>query len=725
MGRRGLGRRGGATLAGAVARLVGAAAAGVVVVGAVAAGSGAVGTSSVALAEDEVTASIDPVRVSLTGLAPVALTATSDLSASGTISNSGLETLTEVSVRLTISTMALPDRRSLRTGTDIGAAVETTPLYDSTEEVAGVLRPGAKRQYRVTADESSLPVSAPGIYVVGVEVTGVGPAGFVILGSTYSLMPYVPEPIDPVNVVWLWPLASWPAQTPDGVLLTDVVSRDVQEDGRLTQLLTVGRTTPALTWVIDPQLLQMTADMSNGYLVERGGEIRPGSDQQGAASWLDLLRRTLNPAQKGKGDPPRIPDLASLPYADPDADATVRSGLAGDVVRATTMAAPMTEEHLEREPDSVMAWAAGGRMTAGALDALASAGVTSVVMRDNAMPVSTTLDYTPSGYADIATDAGKVRALLLDSGLLRALTLPQGNLASVLQARQRFISELAFIALEPAPRPRHVVAGSGSVRWSPNPRLLNAILAALRGTSWSRLVPVSAMLELPANNVTRISADYDSKARGRELSSDYLDSLISTQESLDSLRSVLTTPARSTAGLTSALLRAESAAWRTRERTGLELLASIDADIARTTSAVYVIPRDNVTFSGDRGSVPITVANDHDQDVIVGVQVTADPASRLETTPLTDVVIEAGKRASLEVPVRIVGGGALSVDIQLTDGRGNDFGEAVPLELRTTAYSRAATWVAVGAAILLGLLVIFDIVRRARGRRRPTPEAAA
>ena len=670
-----------------------------------------------ARAEDPVlTTATNPIRVTLTGLAPVALTEATALSASGKISNSGLDTLRDVNVRLTISTQPLPDRRSLRLGDDVGATVDTAPIYDSTVAVAKALLPGAKRQYRLSAPKGSIALSAPGVYVVGVEVTGIGSAGPTILGSSYTLLPYLPDPIDPINVTWLWPLAGWPAQSANGVLLDDKPSKEIAPGGRLDLLVDAGRTVPTISWVVDPQLVQMTADMASGYLVERDGQVRPGSAQEPAAEWLANLEQVLVPTKKSAGAPP---DLLGLPYADPDADALIRAGLSSDAVRATTDSAPMLDRQLGRAPDPVIAWASGGRMTSKAIDTFASAGVTTVVLRDNAMPVSGELDYTPSGYADIATEAGPVRALLVDSGLLRALNLPQGNLASVLAARQRFIAELAFVALEPGPAPRYLVAAAGSVRWDPNPRLLTGIIAALRGTPWTRLVPVSTVLELPPSNVTRAFDGGNTKSRARELSTDYLSRVQQTQEDISALRSVLSQPLPVVTPLTDTLLRAESSAWRTRTKTGTAILDSVDANIAQTVSSVYVVPRSDVTLSGDRGKIPVTVANDLDQDVTVGVRVTADPASRLESEPLTNVLIEAGTRASLEIPVRIVGGDALNVSVQLTDGAGAAFGAGEPLELRTTAYSRAATWVAVAAAVILVLLVVFDIVRRARGRRRP------
>ena len=90
--------------------------------------------------------------------------------------------------------------------------------------------------------------------------------------------------------------------------------------------------------------------------------------------------------------------------------------------------------------------------------------------------------YTPSGYVDIETTGGRVRALVIDPGLLTALDLAQGNQATVLAARQRFLAELAYVALEPADQPRYLIAAAASPRWDANPRLLRAILASLRST---------------------------------------------------------------------------------------------------------------------------------------------------------------------------------------------------------------------------------------------------
>ena len=664
-----------------------------------------------------------PVRITITGLAPVALGQGTTLSMSGTVSNTGLSTITAVSVRLTMSTTPIVERRELRKATDTEGGYGSIPLYDTTTALVDALPPGAKSDYRLSVDVSQLPLSAPGVYVIGAEAIGYGPAGYVILDTARTLIPYMPDPMTPVNVTWLWPLATAPAQTPDDVLLGETISREVSPGGRLDDLLAAGGPSPAISWVVDPQVLQVTDDMSDGYLVDKGGQIRAGTAADAAAAWLARAKQILGKPEDNERSTPRQRPLWVMPYADPDSDALVRAGLATDIVRATTAAPEVAARQLGRDPDGTLAWAAGGRLDPESLDVLASAGVRTIVVRDKAAPAAAGLAYTPSGYVDVEASGGRVRALVIDPGLLTALELPQGNQATILAARQRFLAELAYVALEPTEETRYLVAAAGSPRWDPNPRLLRALIASLRTTPWTRLVPVSTVLALPDAPVARTVAP-DAR-RARELSSGYLDRITETQGSIDSLRSVLSDPLPVTAPLTSALLRAESSTWRTRPREGERLLDSINASLTATEARVYVVPRDNVVLSGDRGSVPVTVTNDLDQTVRVGVTITANPAARLDAQPLPPVEIEPGRRASLEVPVRVVGGEALTVSVQLTDPSGRAFGEPQSLELRTTAYSRAALWVAIAAAVVLALLVVYDIVRRARQRGMKRPEVPA
>jgi len=682
-----------------------------------------IGLAPGALAED---VQEDPVTVTLTGVSPVALGDSDTLTVSGRIANSGPAELTSISVRLTLSRSPLADRRSIRQAVRGEPPPDAIPLYDTAIAVVDLLALGITEEFRLSVPTANLPVGQPGVYVVGVEVVGSGPAGFVILGTDQVLIPYIPADIAPIGVTWLWPLATWPGQAPDGVLLGDLIPREISAGGRLDGLLEVGATSPGISWVVDPQLLEVVTDMSDGYLIEKGGDIRPGTAQQAAASWQALMRTTLGPRKQPQGErsAPRQRPLVALPYADIDADAVARAGLDTDVIRAATSADELTRTEVDRSPDALVAWAAGGRLDPTALDLLASSGVRAVVVRERAVPLSVDPGYTPTGHADMPTAAAPVRALVIDSGLLSALTMPQASQAQILAARQRFLAELAFVALDGGPAGRTLVAAAGSTRWDPNPRLLRALLASLRSTTWTRLVPVGQLLDEPSTSQARTVAPYDSKDQGRELSADYMQRVVSATTSMDALAGVVANALPLTEPVKTALLRAESSAWRTRPQSGTSLVEVTQRVIASDISRLYVVPREAITLSGDRGLVPVTVANDFDQPVVIGVSLQGSPTARLDATAIETIRIEPGRKASLEVDVRIVGSDPLPVSIQLIDAEGRAYGEPVTIELRTTAYARAALWFAVAAAALLVLLVVFDIVRRARTRRR-TPTGAA
>lgn len=666
-----------------------------------------------------------PVRVTITGLSPVAPGPKSTIIVTGYLANTAMDEISAVSVRLAVSNSPLPSRRAIRQAVEGSADLSEYAISASETPVSNFLRAGGSRKFELRVKAADLLLPGPGVYALGVEVLGSGPAGYAVQGVAHTALPWVPDPVAAVQLAWLWPFATAPLQTANGVFLGDQLPRELQARGRLDTILdTAESATDLITWIVDPQLLQSTSDITAGYLVEKGGQIAPGTGQASARRWLERFQDAVSAQPKTRNEPARAqPTLWDLPYADIDADAVQRAGLDGDVVRAITGAPVLTRQFADRAADGTIYWAPGGQVSQGTMDLLASSGVTAVILRDTAVPPVPAVGFTASGYADLDTRFGTIRALLIDSSLLDALTMPAGNRSEIIAVRQRVLGELAFIALQSPSVTRHIVAAAGSTRWDPDPLMLRVLLTALRVAPWAKLTPAEEFLSLPPSTVPRTPTDYSTKARARELESAYMDQVKKAEQALASIRSVVVNPIAISEPISSALLRAESSTWRLRPRSGEALLATIERTIDARMTQLYVVPREDVIFSGDRGSVPVTVTNDFDSPVVVGVTLTGSPPARLTAEALQGVEIEAGRRASLEVPVRVVGSDPLTVTIQLVDSRGRAFGEPTELQLRTTAYSRAALWVVVGAAVLLALLVVFDIVRRARSRRAAHPGA--
>ena len=649
-------------------------------------------------------------RVAITSLTPFVLVPRGALQLSGRVANAATYDLTELSVRLTISPGPLPNREAIDAVAEGMNSFDGFAISATTTPVAATLQPGRSRDFRIRIRVRDLPLTSSGVYVLGVQVVGVDPRlGYTVLSTARVLLPWVPEqPESALNLVWLWPLSADPGRTPDGVLLGRSTPRDIDNRGRLRRLLDAGSTAPrAVSWIVDPALMQTVDEMTDGYLVEVGGTIEPGEQEDAAKDWIARLQQIASRQS-----------IWSLPYADVDADALLRGGLERDVVRAIGVAPTVVANSLESSPEGTIYWSPGGRIDASTLTLLASTGIRAVVLRDQALPPLVDPGFTPSGSVDLDTSFGPMRAVVSDAGLMSALSMPQGNASEVLAARQRFMSELAFVALEQsAGQPRVIVAAGRSTRWSANPRLLRELLTSLRLSSWITPMTLDSLLAIPPSAVARTRDSYGSAQRERELPVNYVQRIVVEQQNLGLLQSVLSNSVDLVEPISESLLRSGSSAWRTNIVRGELLLDSINTDLSADIAKVAVVSRGTVIFSGNSGSVPITVANDFDRAVTVGLRLTGQPAARLVSEPLESVEIGPGRRASLEVPVRIVGGDPLPVTVHVITPDGRDFGAITTLELQTTAYSRAALWVSVGAAALLVLLVILDTYRRARQRR--------
>jgi hypothetical protein len=652
----------------------------------------------------------DPVRISLTRVSPSILTEKDILIITGSVANASFNEFYDVMVQLRLSYGPLATRAQLGRVTAGNPSWDGDVVSGSTISVAAVLGVGGRAQFRIELPATALPVSTAGAYALGVEVVASDGTTYSRRGAVRTLLPWMPasQQLSPTRLAWLWPLADSPARDERGVLIGDTTQTEISLGGRLRNLVEIGAKYSAdTTWVTDPALLQTVQAMTQGYLVEIDGNVEPGTRSGQAKTWITSLNdATLLGAQSR---------VWTLPYADVDLNGLHRNGLDRDLVRAVTTASPTTGAALGHTPQGGLAWAPGGGFDPGTIDALAGTGVRVVVMRDSAMP-ATDPAITPTGSAELNTADGKLRAILLDTGLRESLSMRQQTSTQILLARQRFLAELAFVAMEAPDIPRTLIAGPSSPRWDPSGALLRDLMRVTHTTSWIDPVPLDVVLADAPSTIPRTIAPY--VGQSLELPRYYFSRITQAQDTLTGLSTVLSDPTSLAEPALATLLRAESMAWRFQIGDGEGLINSVESALNNTQNSIRVISRNDVILSGDTGSIPVTIANDLDQQVTVGLRLVGTPSARLDAQTVTDIVIEPGKRASVVVPVRVVGGEPVQVAVQLLDGNNAQFGTSSDMQLKTTAYSRAARWFTVGAAILLALMVLFDIYRRVRHRRQ-------
>jgi hypothetical protein len=346
--------------------------------------------------------------------------------------------------------------------------------------------------------------------------------------------------------------------------------------------------------------------------------------------------------------------------------------------------------------------------------------VTALVLSADAMPPTDEATLTEGlATAALPTSVGAIRAVLTDRGLTRTLSLPQRTASDVVLARQRFLAETGVLALTlpPDQSSRAFVAAPSSVRWQATASLIAPLLKATRTAPWLAPRTLTDLLESPAPSASRQRGGYGQRARDAELDSDYMARIVRTSADLDAFTAAIDNPTGITEPFSEALLRAESSAWRSDKRTGNELLVTIRERLAAETSRVRVLTEGTITFSGDSGKVPITISNELDRSVTVGVVLRGRPSLRLNSEPLTGIRIEPGTFTSLDIDARVIGGDPLSVSVQLLNPEGTDYGEPTVITLASTAYARAAAWVVAAAFVAILVFVVVGVVRRIRKAR--------
>jgi hypothetical protein len=658
------------------------------------------------------------VPVTLLSMSPDVPTAADTLVITGTVTNTAATTARQVVVRLRLSPTPVRNRSEL---TDIlaGAAGRSgLTVVGTRSAVSDALAPGARAAFSISVPVSALhlPAGTPEVVVLGVEsladIDGDG-QGTIQTGLTRTFLPWFPADghVRPTPVVWLFPLTTAPSRAGRGVFLDDHLATEVSATGRLTRLLDAAAGAPsAVSWVVDPALLQSLQDMADGYVVRRSdGSTRPGTGSAAAKAWLDRLRALTRSAE-----------VTASAYGDPDVVALHRAGLDVDIALASTTASDLPQQLLAAPVGHGLAWPTGGVADDGTLDVLRASGTRVVVLSGDALPPSPPVNYTPSGSVDLATGGSPLRAAVFDPVVSRLVAAPTSAVSDPATVdpvvrRQAALAEIAMTTLELPSTPRTMVIAPDT-RWSAYGGSTQDLVAAVAAAPFAVPSRLGTLAAGAASDVPRARADYPVAARRAELRPAYLAGVAAARRDLAGLRSVAPdTTGTSTDQLEAGLTRTESAAWRADPFGGRRLLAVVRAAIDGEVARVHVLSRAPVTLPGDSGVIPVTVANDLDRPARVGVRLRGTPATRFVAVDVSPVTLAPGQKRTLEVQARVIGTGPVTVDIALVTPDGQLFGEPIVTEVRSAAYARAAQWVVGGLFGVLIVLLGVNFVRRRRG----------
>ena len=559
---------------------------------------------------------------------------------------------------------------------------------------------GEERSFTMQLPMAELGLTDPGAYPVAVEAVDVGQGS---VAYTPTLLPWMPNGSyeEPTRVSWLWPLALPPARAPNSLITDPALGQQFSDEGRLSALLAAA--TPfasQLSWVLDPQTQQTADVLSAAHQVvgARGPEDRPA--EPGASAWLTALRSELST---------RTTDVSAMGYAFPDTTSLVAAGLTSDVVLATTTAAGQVEEQLGRTVRTGFSWLPAGPTTQESLNVLRGAGATTVVLD----PAAVTSDGS-GAVATLATDSGEITGLIGDAGLSLAMDYLDDPTRGPVLGRQLLLAATAAATVS---IPGGTMAVVPPVTWSPSAQTAAATLTAATSAPWLRLVPLVDLLAEPVADRpnARLVAGDSGETTGLTETQTFGITLGSYAVAV--LGQVTDQPSPAIQRFRESLLRSGSAWWRDQPASGDVQLGQTLSQVNEEQGKLAISTAGTITFPGDQGRVPVTVSNDLDVPANVQVQLTSDPEYRLQSEPVGQLQVPAGQRVSLEVPVTVVGSQPVQVSAQLLTPEGLNYGEPEQFQLRSTAYSRVAQWVIIGALVLLAALVVRSVTGRIRASR--------
>lgn len=653
-----------------------------------------------------------PLLVRLTGLTPSEIPRQGPITISGTVSNTSDETWSDINVHTLTSQAPITSRSALEEAarsdpltTFLGPRLISAGTYVN----IGDLPPGSTSSFTVRLKRSQLEMTgAPGVYWVGVQALGANADGRddIADGRARTFAPLVPAKAR-AGAQLVIPLRQEVRRATNGsVYGPNRLAASLSPNGRLGRVAAFAGTATGLplTWVVDPALLDAAADLAddnpplslgNGKRANQssrsptpspsGNGAAPASDldqdaRSEAAAWLRQAHDLLN---RGK--------VLGLPYADPDVSRLSRRDT-GLIERARRLSAQLfTKQQLEATPAVAPP---DGYLDPAALGPLGTG--TTLLLADHGRPAAKTFWSSRAGQP----------LVLADSRTASGGPLPTPMTA--LGIRQRILADAALTAISGSHRPLVVVLPANfdpGRQWSES-----GFFSGLR-VPWLSLEPLG-----PASGATTTSYDgltYPAAARKQEPGPRDVAATRQLAHTANVLGDLLDSENDAETTLAGAALEASSyAAAEDRVRARVQVVA-LNAAIRHQMDKVRVLGTPFVTLSGGSGSLNVSLVNDLDQPVTVGLRAHTG-SSDVRIDPYDPVSLGAGERTTIRLHAQAGSIGVHEVTLQPVTTGGDPLGTPFEFSLRTSEVGRYF-WAVVVAG---GLLLVAMIARRIRLRMR-------
>lgn len=619
----------------------------------------------------------------------------------------------------------------------------TTFESGSFQQFGAPLAPKASVQFTLTVPWNEWHITQrTGAYVVGVQFRG-QPDGEnterATAGRARTLMPVIgTDPLTrKVNTALVIPLRHRPTQLGGQRFANDSLAQSMAPNGPLGRLLTLGKTRK-VTWLVDPAMLDEARKIEDGYVVVGdGGQTTPGGGQKVVAAWL----KEFDASRAGGAQ------VVLLPYGDPDVASLID---ASDPVSKDSVgkivgdARAMSEEFNLGRGSTVPAtfktnglWLENGSARSRYL-AAASSGFRGSDDQDLNLVGSSswvTADrpaLTPSPVYNVLTPEGpktEVRTVIANSALTTGGPDPD-TAENPLQVRQRFAAETALLATG-GTTPVSVVALPPR-GWDPDG---NATAAIAGDFALPWIAPVDVNQIVAATPKPQTTKAPNAPRANPSLTSAQVDAVKQLNDDTLTYRNLLDVPENMDENIERALLRSASNGWRgfadeAREFTAIET-GSVNQQLGKVTLVNSSVQQGQhrvikVNLAGSKGTFPLTISNELDQSIRVGIVVTPANRTDLRIKPLQTKVLPPRGKATYLIEASAEQNGLIRANAQVTTASERPVGRSQELVIEARQYGSVG-WILVGAAcaLLFGTSFV-RIYRRVRTERRsPAPARPA
>ncbi|MGA0798227.1 MAG: DUF6049 family protein, partial [Candidatus Nanopelagicales bacterium] len=329
---------------------------------------------------------------------------------------------------------------------------------------------------------------------------------------------------------------------------------------------------------------------------------------------------------------------------------------------------------------------------------------------DTTYPPIAGTSFTPSGLAEVNTNLGREKILLNDSLLSNTFNTQVNTAEETVFFRQQLLAD-TFLVANQVNDPTRIIVVSPETYWSPTLESSLVIAQTLTRAPWVRPVLLSEILNQEVSNVLRSEYQFSDLDLAKELPSEHINEIRTGQKLLSELAAIYSDQAPID-GYAKAILQSSSNSFRANRRERESYTSSIIDSLTENKSKVQILAQGSVVLPGEEGSIPITIANDLDQRILVRLAATSNPEIRFSAEDLGLIEIEPGAKKGLTLESRVVGSGVIDVQLQLLTPVGDNFGEPVIISVQSAAYSQVATWIAGVAFVALILLSINSFRKR-------------